>query len=431
MRLPVRLPQFGESAAEATVVAWLAQPGATVTAEQEIVEVQTEKALMTVAAPVAGSLAEHAAEPGTILAVGDVLAWIEAVETPETPRTLGRPPRPAAQAPNKAGQPAGAGGASGGVPSDVHAIGTAPQASLSLDTHRRSSGSRLIRSAGENRKSTGTGRLAERASLRAAAGDAGFVSPRVWSVLQEHGLKVSDLATVPGTGAGGRITARDVEHYVSQGEAMSPVRQAVANAMSRSWSRPLATVARPVRCDALLTHRRTVEGRPSLTIYGMRALALALAKGSPFACRLNGARLLKPSTIDLAVAVEFNDGVLTPVVRRVEQLSLAELTAVVEEVIAKARTGRIADAGDAVASVSNYGVFHITWATPIPLPGQGLILGLGAVRSAPDWNPATKSWDRCSEAEVTLTFDHRIADGGAAGRVLHDIVDLLENPEKM
>ena len=427
MRLPVRLPQFGESAAEATVVAWLAQPGATVTAEQEIVEVQTEKALMTVAAPVAGSLVEHAAEPGTILAVGDVLAWIEAVESPETPRIPGRPPRPTAPSSAK---PSPASGAPA-VPSDVHAIGTAPQASLSLDTHRRSSGSRLIRSSGENRKSPSTGRLAERASLRAAAGDAGFVSPRVWSVLQEHGLKVSHLATVPGTGAGGRITARDVEHYVSQGEAMSPVRQAVANAMSRSWTRPLATVARPIRCDALLTHRRTVEGRPSLTIYGMRALALALAKGSPFACRLNGARLLKPSTIDLAVAVEFNDGVLTPVVRRVEQLSLAELTAVVEEVIAKARTGRIADAGDAVASVSNYGVFHITWATPIPLPGQGLILGLGAVRSAPDWNPATKSWDRCREAEVTLTFDHRIADGGAAGRLLHDIVDLLENPEKM
>ncbi|MBA3938408.1 MAG: dihydrolipoamide succinyltransferase, partial [Planctomycetes bacterium] len=77
MLLNVKLPQFGESAAEATVMAWLVEPGSAVAAEQELVEVQTEKSVLTVAAPRAGILAEHCAEPGAKVAVGEVLARIE------------------------------------------------------------------------------------------------------------------------------------------------------------------------------------------------------------------------------------------------------------------------------------------------------------------------------------------------------------------
>jgi pyruvate/2-oxoglutarate dehydrogenase complex dihydrolipoamide acyltransferase (E2) component len=391
MKLSVRMPQFGESAAEATVVAWLVTPGSAVAAEQELVEVQTEKSLLTVAAPAAGVLAEQCAEPGRKLAVGDVLAYLDVV-----------------------GEANGNGSA---VPADVHDIGTTPKAKHAPRAQRHA--------LAEASRESG------RAALRAASGEAAFISPRVRAKLIESGLKVSDLATIPGTGADGRITAADIDHYLSQGEAMSPVRQAVANAMARSWTRPLATIARPVRMDALLAHRRTVEGRPSATIYCMRALALALKEGNPLACRLFGNRLLTPATIDLAVAVEITDGVLTPVVRRVEEIDLARLTTVVEEVIAKGRDGRVSDAGDAVATISNYGTFGLTWATPIPLPGQGLILGIGAVKNVPDWNPATKSWDRARESELTLTFDHRIADGGAAGRLLNAVAELIEHPERM
>jgi pyruvate/2-oxoglutarate dehydrogenase complex dihydrolipoamide acyltransferase (E2) component len=387
------MPQFGESAAEATVVAWLVKPGDEVAADQEIVEVQTEKSLLTVSAPVAGVLAEQCAEPGRKLAVGETLAYIELAGGDEA-QAAAPAPAPAHEAPKSKRPPPRA--------------RRAPTEVAARDAH-------------------GAGR----AALRAAAGEAGFISPRVRALLQESGLKVSDLATIPGTGAGGRVTAADIEHYLSQGEPMSSVRQAVANAMARSWSRPLATVGRSIRMDALLAHRRTVDGRPSATIYAMRALALALKQGSPLACRLFGNRLLKPATVDLAVAVEIDDGVLTPVIRRVEEIPLAKLTQVVEDVIAKARAGRVGDAGDALAAVSNFGTFGLDWATPIPLPGQGLILGIGAVRNAPDWNPATKSWDRAREAEFTITFDHRIADGGAAARLLNGITELIEHPERM
>ena len=76
MRLPVKLPQFGESAAEATVMAWLVAPGTAVNAEQELVEVQTEKSVLTVAAPAKGVLVEHVAEPGTLVQVGGVIAFL-------------------------------------------------------------------------------------------------------------------------------------------------------------------------------------------------------------------------------------------------------------------------------------------------------------------------------------------------------------------
>ncbi len=392
MSIPVRMPQFGEAAADATVVAWLVQPGTAVKAEQELVEVQTEKSLLTVAAPVDGILVDHAAAPGQTVAVGDLLAHIRPVGTPAEP----------APAPDSA------------VPTEVHPIGTAPKA---VTVPKKPTKAQLP--------------LAERSALLGAMGEAAFLSPRVRAKVAEAGLKASDLTAIVGTGIGGRITAEDIDKYLALGEPMSPVRQAVASAMSRSWSRPLATVAKPALMDALLAHRRVVDGRPSATIYALRALALAIAQGTPLAAKLHGNRLTKPQSIDLAIAVEIDGGVLTPVVRGVDKIPLAQLTATVEQVIDRARAGRVADSGDAVATVSNYGTFGLTWATPIPLAGQPMILGIGAVQNVPDWNPATKSWDRARSAELTLTFDHRIADGGAAGRLLAAVCDYLEKPEKM
>jgi pyruvate/2-oxoglutarate dehydrogenase complex dihydrolipoamide acyltransferase (E2) component len=300
------------------------------------------------------------------------------------------------------------------VPSEVHPIGTAPKA---VNLPKKSTKTEVP--------------LAERSALLGATGEVSFLSPRVRAKVAEAGLKSSDLTAIVGTGIGGRITAEDIDKYLATGEPMSPVRQAVANAMSRSWSRPLATVARPAGMDPLLAHRRTVEGRPSATIYALRALALALAQGTPLSARMFGNRLIRAQSIDLAVAVEIDGGVLTPVVRGVDQIPLDQLTTTVEQVIDKARQGRVADSGDAVATVSNYGTFGLTWATPIPLSGQPMILGIGAVQNVPEWNPATQSWGRARAAELTLTFDHRVADGGAAGRLLGLVVDLLEKPEKM
>lgn len=377
MRLPVKLPQFGESAAEATVMAWLVAPGTPVNAEQELVEVQTEKSVLTVAAPAKGVLIEHVAEPGTLVQVGGVIAWLE-IEGADAP----------------AGQ-----SASDTPPSAPRAVTPVPRPATKRHVTRPTGAS--------------------------------FYSPRVRTRLDENGLLPADLAAIQGTGEGGRVTAEDVERYLSEGSPMSPMRQAVASSMLRSWGRPLATVARPVRIDPLLTHRRIVEGRPSATVYCLRALALALKDDDRMVHRVVGSRITRPTSMDLGVAVEVDDGVLTPVIRHVDQLDLTRLTAAVDQAVENARKGRVGDIGGAVSTVTNYGTFGLTWATAIPQPDHSMILGIGAVRYVPDWNPAEKRWDRAREAELTLTFDHRIADGGAAARLLMRVADLLEHPERM
>ena len=83
---------------------------------------------------------------------------------------------------------------------------------------------------------------------------------------------------------------------------------------------------------------------------------------------------------------------------------------------------------DLIATVTNYGTFGLTWATPIPLPEQTLVLGLGAGRKVPFWDEAKGQFVPVVEAQLTLSFDHRVLDGGAAGRLLARIAALMEKP---
>ena len=87
--------------------------------------------------------------------------------------------------------------------------------------------------------------------------------------------------------------------------------------------------------------------------------------------------------------------------------------------------------GGSIATVTNFGTFGLTWATPIPLPEQTLVLGMGAARRAPHWDVATKQFVPVMEGNITLSFDHRVLDGGAAGRLLARIDELLNHPEQL
>ncbi len=81
--------------------------------------------------------------------------------------------------------------------------------------------------------------------------------------------------------------------------------------------------------------------------------------------------------------------------------------------------------------MTNYGTFGLTWATPIPLPEQTLVLGMGAGRRVPNWDEAKQQFVPVTECNLTLSFDHRVLDGGAAGRLLQRIAALMQEPEKL
>jgi pyruvate/2-oxoglutarate dehydrogenase complex dihydrolipoamide acyltransferase (E2) component len=219
-------------------------------------------------------------------------------------------------------------------------------------------------------------------------------------------------------------------HHMSQASSM---RIAVADSMRRSWTRPLATVGISVVLDPMLVHRKKANPKPGPALYAIRALAVALAENTAVAGRLVGNRIVHPRAIDIGFAVEVEDGVMVPVIREVEKKPLASLVDTYNDLVEKARARRLpADVNrPGIATVTNFGTFGITWATPIPLPEQNLVLGLGAGSKVPRWSDEVGTFIPVTEAALTLSFDHRILDGGGAGRLLARVAALLQKPEAL
>jgi pyruvate/2-oxoglutarate dehydrogenase complex dihydrolipoamide acyltransferase (E2) component len=234
------------------------------------------------------------------------------------------------------------------------------------------------------------------------------------------------------------VTVEDFENFLRGLEQhrmtpASPMRMAVADAMRRSCTRPLATVGTSVVLDPVLVHRKQANPKPGPALYIIRALALALAENTAIAGRLIGNRIVHPQAIDIGFAVEVEDGVLVPNLRNVDKLTLKDLVVSYTTLVEKARQRRLSadQMRPGIATVTNFGTFGIIWATPIPLPEQNLVLGLGAGTKQPVWSEEVNMFIPVTMAEITLSFDHRILDGGAAGRLLARIGELLQSPEKL
>ena len=395
MQIPIIMPQLGESIAEARIIQFLVKPGDNVEADQDLIEVETDKATMTVASPCKGRIEKFSALLDESYAVGAALGQIEA--TSEEAKRLGI----------DVVKPVG-GDTEHASKSGVHSGKSAVQPTI------------------------------RGLPVPANAAGASYLSPRLKARMDELGLHAADLAGVAGSGAAGRVTVEDFEKYISSLEkhkmsGASSMRVAVADAMRRSWTRPLATVGLPVVLDALLAHRKTCEPKPGPALYALRALALALSENSAPAGRLVGSKIVHPSAIDVGFAVEAEDGVLVPVLRGADKRPLKELTVRYNELVELARQRKLPpDAtGGSVATVTNFGTFGLTWATPIPLPEQTLVLGMGAGRRVPFWDEKKGQFVPVTEANLTLSFDHRVLDGGAAGRLLQRIAQLISEPAKL
>ena len=395
-QIPIIMPQLGESIAEATIVAMTFKVGDAVESDQDVLDVETNKATMGVTSPCAGRVAEWRIEIGQSYAVGATLGFLEVTDA-EARRAGLDAPIPAAPADETNGAATVAAKKSAGVQPTVRGL-----------------------------------------PVPAHAAGAGFMSPRMKARMNELGLHAADLAGIAGSGAAGRVTVEDFEKFLSSLEhhRLSPassMRVAVADAMRRSWSRPLATVGMPIRLDAMLAHRKTCDPKPGPALYALRALAVALGENSAPAGRLIGDKIVHPRAIDVGFAVEAEDGVLVPVLRHADQTPLAQMTVRYNELVELARQRRLPAAaqGGSIATVTNFGTFGLEWATPIPLPEQTLVLGMGAGRTVPHWDKKAAQFTPVTEAQLTLSFDHRVLDGGGAGRLLQRIGTLLQEPETL
>ncbi|HXA09685.1 MAG TPA: 2-oxo acid dehydrogenase subunit E2 [Chthoniobacterales bacterium] len=418
-KVPITMPQLGESMAEATIVAIKVQPGEKVVADQEIIEVETDKAVMGVTTPCPGEIAKVDAEVKGVYAVGAVLGYVEASEA-DAARFVKNAPEPS----------------TGEIAKEV------PGREEESTKKQNGSGSHFQVddtslpqvAAGSHFQVDQKGVL----PVPAGAKGAGYLSPRVKARMAELQLTQADLAAIQGSGNAGRVTIKDLETFLGglekqTAEDASAIRTGVADAMRRSWTRPLATVGVSVCLDPVLEDRKKRDPKPGPALYVLRALALALAETPGAASRLIGGRALRSESIDIGVAVEAQDGIMVPVIRNADKTSLADLTSRYNELVDLARRRRVTSEMTAggIASVSNFGTFGLDWGTPIPLPDQTLLLGLGAGKKAPTWSEEKKEFVPTTQAELTLSFDHRSLDGGGAGRLLQRVTELLSDPAKL
>jgi pyruvate dehydrogenase E2 component (dihydrolipoamide acetyltransferase) len=408
----VAMPRLSDSMEEGTLIRWLKGEGDRVTPGDELVEVETDKATVTVSAEEEGVLSVVAAE-GSTVAVGDVIARLAPAS-----EDLGAAPEIADEQP-AAPAAAVATPAAARAPAAATSAGSAPAA-----TNGHHAATPLAR------------RAAERHGIQldgvAGTGPRGRITRD--DVLQAAGVAepapapLSAVAPLSGHGDGGAAPA--------EGRPLTRLQQLIARRMSESRATiPEFEVETEVVMDAAVALRqqlRSVTGEdrplPSLNDLVIRAAALALRRHP----RLNAAyapeELRVWPHVNVGVAVATDDALIVPVVREADTLSLGAIARRTRELAERVRSGQIgpAELEGATFTVSNLGMFGMTAIRPVINFPQVAILGVGAVRET----LARVDGEIADRRLMTLTVsaDHRAVYGADAARFLADVRALLEAP---
>ncbi|MCW2645443.1 MAG: hypothetical protein QOF87_4791 [Pseudonocardiales bacterium] len=453
MSVIVRMPEVLTGMAEAILIEWHVAPGDAVVVGQPLVEVETEKATVEYQAEVAGTLAQYLVELGTPIPVGEPIAMLaEAGE----PLDEARSPSPAA--PTETGD-ATSTAARTEVAADASAETDPSIAPDQSDAPKRQFISPLVRrmareqniDASQVRGSGPNGRIVRRDIERiqsrgsqdvVGVGDASAI-PRPPQIVQPvAGVELPDAASLP---AAETVRHPTVPAPTAAGPAMvaaaSDVTEIPHTAMRRAIARRLteskATVPHfylvaDCRVDALLELRRAIneqmDAKVSVNDFVVKAVAGAFqdvpeanAVWTPEATR-------RFRSVDIAVAVAIDGGLLTPVVREVERRSLSELNGVIADLVDRARHGRLKqpELEGAVLAVSNLGMYGIERFGAIINPPHAGILAVGAATQRPVVEDGQLAV--ATVMTVTLSGDHRVLDGALAARWLSAFVARVENP---
>lgn len=383
---PVLMPKLGLTMTEATLAEWVAQQGVRHPAGEVIALIETDKVVHEITAPFDGCLGQVRVGQGEIAPVGAVLAqWYDGAPPEET----GAEPA----APQPAPSPS--------------AIAPAAAAAAGL----AASPARIV------------------------------ATPLARRLARDHGV---ELATVAGTGPRGRIKAADVE----RSRAARPAREAAAGealpltGFARAMAGRVAAAKRDIPhfylaidVDATELERlrqalnAQFDRRTTLNHLVLAGVVSALGSHADMRRVWSGEGLLMRPSIDIGVAVDTERGLLNPVVRDLGGDDFFALADKVDAAVAKARTGRLEldDFEGGVLSVSNAGMFGVRYMTPIVVPGQGAILGIGAAsdRFRPDEKGAPKL---VREMGIVMSADHRVHTGAGVARFLDTLRRTLEQP---
>ena len=463
---PFLMPKLSDTMEEGTILQWLVADGDTVTKGQEIVEIETDKANMTVQAPEEGVVSLLAGE-GDVLEVGEPMATIgtggaASVAYEPTPVTE-------AVAPEAEAEPeVDPDGPTGGIPTADD--GTPGEIGAELGPEETYPGARddgedeppVVEAAPEPE-------VAPAAPAPVAANGGGArvkASPLAKRLAREAGV---DIATVHGTGPDGRIVRADVE-AAARGDAgavrapapatpaaaapaaappaapatpaapgeripLSRLQKTVAARMVRSTTEaPQFALQRDVDAsEALALRRQLVEAAPegqgpSLNDLIVRAVAMAAAEQPDAVSRFDGDALVRPSGIHVGIAVAVERGLLVPVVRDAETKTVGQIAVETRDLARRARDGSItpAELEGSVISISNLGMFGIDRFTAIINPPETAILAVG--RATP--TPVVRDGEVVVRDVMTLTLsiDHRAVYGADGAVLLGRVAELIERP---
>lgn len=262
----------------------------------------------------------------------------------------------------------------------------------------------------------------------------GFFTPVVLKLAQEKGVDLSELEKIPATGAGGRLSKRDLEAYLSKKKAapifssgedermkMTPMRRMIADAVSRSfYEAPHATLVNEVDVTKLMMHiKGTKESflkehgyKLTITSYIAQAIAVGVKEYPMINASLDKDTIIIKKKVNLGIAVSVEQGILVPVINRCDQLSLKEIAREVAILSDKARMGTLNpnQVQEGTITMTNFGMSGVLFGTPIIRQPEVAILGVGAITKkvvALDGNTMAIR----SIMNLSLAFDHRVIDG--------------------
>ncbi|HKP46694.1 MAG TPA: dihydrolipoamide acetyltransferase family protein [Pyrinomonadaceae bacterium] len=471
MSTEVVMPQMGESIAEGTITKWLKQVGDRVERDEPLFEISTDKVDAEIPSPAAGTLTEIRFKEGETVEINTTVAVLDGgsgasastapaaaaakeaqpeqkqneaqsakaqeAETQPTPEKTAPPqPAPAVTSPAPVAQKPEA-PARSAVPPASQATGNGRNAATGVDELRRTKSSPLVR-----------------------------------KIAQEHGV---DIAKLEGTGMSGRVTKNDILSFIESGApAASPARTSSAPAMQELPSAPSVKPSEGDRVEQMSVMRKKIaehmvgSRRTSAhvtTVYEIdmtriaklrdqhkdsffertgtkltfmpfifQAVNNALRQFPIFNAQVNGDQIVYKRDINLGMAVALDWGLIVPVIKRADDLSISGLARAANDLADRARTKQLKpdEVGGGTFTITNPGVFGGLFGTPIINQPQLAILGVGKIEKRAKVLTSADGEDYVairSMAYFALSFDHRVIDGADAERFLAYVKEQLEAGE--
>jgi 2-oxoglutarate dehydrogenase E2 component (dihydrolipoamide succinyltransferase) len=427
MSIEIRVPALGESVTEATVAQWLKKPGDAVKADEPIVELETEKVAVEVPAPVAGVLASIAADKGVTVAVGALLGAInEGAGAAAAPAASASAPPPPPPRPAPAAAPAA-----------KPAAAAAPSARAAATAMPPSPAARkLMEEAGLAAADVeGTGKRGQVLKGDVLTAKGGAVRPAAAAGTVAY--PATAPAPVPVQVMRAPVVANDAAR--EERVPMTRLRQTIARRLKDAQNNAaMLTTFNDVDMTAVMAlrtqYKDLFEKRHKVKLgfmgFFVKACLQALKEIPAVNAEIDGGDIVYKNYYHIGVAVGTEKGLVVPVIREADRMSLADIEATIAEYGRRARDGKLAieDMQGGTFTISNGGVFGSMMSTPILNAPQSGILGMHRIEE----RPVVRNGQVVPRPMMylALTYDHRIVDGREAVTFLVRVKECLEDPQR-